>query len=448
MKSFIKLGKIILPLGAAYWLFWNHLIKIEVQDESEDITPDAEIKKIISPPSPPKKLINTTKGPLTSKVLSPLVPSNPDNYFQYNEENNEKIESLTQVPQAFYELNNKYFEQFIEEDLDLDPNPSPQKKKEYSNPTIGPLTYDSTPISPPTPKTTTNTPEQSSYESSGQTLISVESDKSPGTYSFPIDVGLTLKINGVTSNSGFVFYCKGSAGACCDDAAITSTYTVAVELGNEGNGNYCLSFYGKTSGGIATQPTDLIIKIDDTLPSLPEIAENYYEVQSTERYIFSLPPITYSALPPANTALSLHWGTDSGLLAPDCQDVAENILPLDFQLDGSPDYFDFIKYLNDPFPFYIFHNFANLQYGDNYVVNLLSKKTLDRVSYNCSSLQILVKDFEAYSSLPLANATTEGGYLIGGFISQGFFDTTASTTQSSGHGRNNELHSDFMNTVF
>ena len=436
MKETFNYLRYIVPVVVIIWGIFSNRPDIEV-DENEDVkVADEKVLK-----GPLKQITKENK----SEILSPLSktekklnsrPDRPSVDYRVQENISDSfVQSGVTIDEQIYNkasVKESYYQQYLEE-----PNSEPPLKSSVplkDNPTYA--IPSSTQIIKPKPTATPKATPVSNEGGSDSIHIAGESNAQSGTYTFPLEVELKLKINGQESSAGTIYYCKSEDHLCCNVFVSSSTYTAALDLGDQGNGPYCLVFYGKTSNGIATNAGQILVTIDNTLPAPPMATVTEFYMQTTERYSFYVPRLDYPESS-EKIILTMHHTLDP-LYTNDCQDVVEDLPPLDYGMTA----FDFKKYLEFPFDFFFFRNFAPLDYGDNYYFFLLAKQNIDAAIYNCSHVKIVVKDFELFSSEPIKSSSLE---FVGGFSAQGFFKAAPF---NSGSGRNDELHSNFLNSLY
>lgn len=406
-------------------------LQLKIKNKKSATSQESQV--IVSPP---------TQAP--QKTQSPSNPLPP--YEPISDSNVNYAVSGNSMNTTEYQRNlNSYYEQSYEPPLER-----PLAKKE-DTPALNPVLasfLDTHSLENPAPEKKKE--EETNNEvpqSGGGTYVSVSADKPAGTYSDPPLVTLKLFVNGVLSSDGNIFYCVEEDGSCCDVLASSATYTAPISLGANGDKEYCLSFYAKSFAGLVTTPAQLKIKIDSTLPSKPITATETLYLQTTERYVFKFPPITYSGTA-SGTILSLYSLDDDPTENPNCTTVAAGNTALNVDGIGGADYIDFNAYLLSAMDLFLFYYNFSADQQDYYIVSTVTKPHLDTPLSNCSSTHVRVEDFPAFSSLSLhKTVSSAGGSLSGGFTPYGFFKDSVTSTKTSGLGRERELHSDFLDTV-
>lgn len=440
--------------GSAIWTIAFYLPQTEIADSESEavdfpenvIAPKAN-KKIIKENVIERKTNNTSLKNVFVNESPPFVMPQAENYVESGEN---EIVASNMISQDDYE---KYISSSFELYNGMDSVPlSPAKSSENS------FRPSSVPFRSSLPQAENSNNEEkdlkdekndSAQVQGGSVQVSVESNRKSGAYHLPFFVDLIFKINGVIDLNGKIYYCLKSGGDCCLDYETTTLYLNPIAIGDDGNGEYCLSFYGESSFKVKTEVAKLKVSLDTNSLAEPEVATSTQYLQTTERYSYKFPMLSYSQN--ANgTILTIHSLEFDPGGTPDCRNIYETEPVLDLDDINGPDYVDYQKYLENFFDVFIFNKNYIENYYDYYFVSVLRKKYIDIDDISCSMTKITIEDFPVFNTQAikqLSHSTTSLS-LLGGFVPYGYFRTSLTATGTSGAGRFNELRSGFINTVY
>lgn len=336
------------------------------------------------------------------------------------------------------------------------PKPAMTLPAKTAAPSVSSTTVTPTPTPTATPTPTPTVPPIG---------MAVLSNTASGTYTFARPFVLTFYIDGTPApTEGSSIYCTTNTPGdpCCDptnpaNSGHTSVWTATTTIGNNGNGSYCVSFYGEhTASASTTAVTNLSFQIDSTAPAAPQVATETMVVQTTETYNVHF-TMGNDPLLSMGQSLSFYRLTPDELSSAsnNCGNIVHDYLPLDLNGDGTPDTVDLVSYLMSYLDVLIYGSPAlplALNYTEtNYVISVATKPNLDTPLNTCSITPIIVKDFEVFSDQPayrVPASDASGSTLMGGFNPYSFFEGTETATGSSvGEGRFNELRSNFLNII-
>lgn len=269
--------------------------------------------------------------------------------------------------------------------------------------------------------------------------IDVMADKANGTYNSNQLVTLSYSLDGVLSDEGEILYCVGSGlypETCCDLSA-PSTYSAPVTLG-AGDGHYCLAYQGKSSTNRVSAVKVLEIVVDTKIPNTPSSSSQAQYLQTTERYSFSLPEITYTN-DPTGIKMNFYNLTSNPGTNLDCANIAQTSLPM------LPTSMDFASYLMSHLELLIYGNVPSLSYGTNYVVTMLDNQS----RYSCSTTAVIIEDFPVFSSMPAERIPASAGEpeYVGTFSPYSYFLDSEDPGTPAGKGRSEGLRSEFLNIL-
>lgn len=244
-------------------------------------------------------------------------------------------------------------------------------------------------------------------------------NRAAGTYIAEISITLTC------NQSAQIYYCIGSGGSCCDPVATPTTYTGAFPVGTI-DGNYCVSFYGQsTSSLLSSNFQDISYLVDSSLPSLITQFPKT-QVQTTE-----LPLLAQTQS--VDFGIANHYlhqintkEHDPTALVWSCADVLSdysvlagaNPTLLDFNVSGLTPVDQVDQQMEMP----------SLQYGDNFFTTILEDR--DRMLMGCQQENIIVRDFQIFTTTASAPTTSGTSGSFGGFVSFGHFQTVPNATES------------------
>lgn len=244
-----------------------------------------------------------------------------------------------------------------------------------------------------------------------------QTDKASGTYISEFNINLTC------NQPAKIYYCIGTSGSCCDPTATPTEYTGTIALGSVDD-NYCLSFYGQSTTTLLTSDQlDVGYLVNSTLPAImtdfPKV-----QVQTTE-----LPLMAHTQS--TDYGIANHFlhqintkEHDPSALVMNCDDVlydysllsGASATLLDYDVSGLTPNDQIDQQIGKP----------SLQYGDNFFTTILEDR--DRMLMGCQQQNIILKDFQIFTTTASAPATPSSSGAFGGFVSFGHFEATPNTT--------------------
>lgn len=243
------------------------------------------------------------------------------------------------------------------------------------------------------------------------------SDKASGTYISEFDINLTC------NQPAKIYYCVGTAGTCCDPTATPTEYTGTISLGSVDD-DYCLSFYGQSTGSLLTSDQkDIAYLVNSTLPS---ITTNFpkVQVQTTELPLLASTQSTDFGLPNHYLHQINSKQNDPSAMLMNCEDVyydhttlsGAQAVMLDYDVSGITPSDQVDQQITLP----------SLDYGDNFFTTILEDR--DRMLMGCQQQNIILEDFEIFTTTASAPATPSSSGAFSGFVSYGHFESAPNTT--------------------
>jgi|GEM_PF-6780389 len=271
-------------------------------------------------------------------------------------------------------------------------------------------------FSAPSPVTTNKSPTQTPKveEISFSCFTTIDS----GTYNSPVSLNVSC------TRSATVKYCVGTAGSCCDP---NLDYLSPVIIGDHSGGDFCVKLSAISDKGETTLLTKSYI-ITNQVPNLQSSQPLIY-AQTTElsSYIY-LSSLDFGKVNYSSYLINLKSHNPGPLaLNLNCDEVIAEASTLssptpmtilnDYLVSGLNPLSDQIK---------IPLSTSNLEYGDNYLVSIMSNKNVTPEVHACSNHKFTLMDFEFFNYLPAQASVASGDIreFSGQFTPYGFFEET------------------------
>lgn len=242
-----------------------------------------------------------------------------------------------------------------------------------------------------------------------------------GTFPSAINVGLSC------STSAEIKYCV-SSGACCDPEVSGTVYTGNITIGNT-DGNYCLSFFGRSDTIGKTSPViDQTYTINQDVPDINSMfvqryfqttqltAMNYLESSDFSKDGFMAGQVNLGGIDPSPAGLNLSCQTlMTDTIYADSPEYSFTTLLAEMSIEG----------LLATQALQIPMTRPELIYGENNIVTYMANNNGPLPVYGCSMNKVYLSDFEyfqaelAFGDDPNANGVRE---FSGGLNPYGFVD--------------------------